>query len=100
MTYPALVIFNTVVCGAVIVVCIGRLALCHPGIAALVRLKYTVLLTGALAHGFQPLFFGTWPNAAGVILSSATLVGVLCSAHRWRNRPPPETETAPAPLMD
>lgn len=100
MINPVLILLNVCACGAVVLVCIGRLALCHSGIACSVRLKYTTLLTGALAQGFQSIFFGTWPNLASVILISAILLGVLCSEHRWRTRPPPETETRPAPLSD
>ena len=60
------VLLNTMMCGAIMVVCICRLSVMHTGIRKLVRLKYTLLLSGACAYGFQPFIFGTWPTPAGM----------------------------------
>lgn len=91
MDQQLMALFNAVVCGAIMVVCICRLAMCHPGIAALVRLKYTVLLGGSAASGFQPFLFGEYPSAGSVLLAVGVFVGLLCSAKRWRWHPPEET---------
>lgn len=93
------VLLNTVMCGAILVVCLCRLSVMHTGIRKLVRLKYTLLLSGSFAYGFQPFIFGTWPTPAGMWFAATVFIGLLCSAHRWRRRPPIETETRPAELV-
>ena len=98
MTYQLLAFMNAIVCAAIMTTCICRLSLCHPGIAKLVRLKYTVLLGGALAHGLQPMLFGEWPSVGGTVMAFAVFIGLMCSSHRWTRRPPVETETRPAEL--
>ena len=98
MTPTPLAIVNMVVCGAILVVCICRLSACHAGVAPLVRLKYTSLLSGALAYGFQPLLFATWPTPGGVFFATTVLLGLFCSRRRWSVGPPEETVTGPAPL--
>ncbi|MBR2407073.1 MAG: hypothetical protein IKB04_08585 [Clostridia bacterium] len=80
------------------VVCICRLSVMHVGIRKLVRLKYTLLLSGACAYGFQPFIFGTWPTPAGMFFVVTVFVGLLTSSHRWRRAAPIETETRPAEL--
>lgn len=97
-SYQLLSLFNAGVCTAIIFTCICRLSLCHLGISKLVRLKYTTLLTGAMAHGFQPILFGEMPSVGGIVFACAVMVGLLCSAHRWRRHPPAETVTRPAEL--
>lgn len=92
------VLLNTMMCGAIMVVCICRLSVMHTGIRKLVRLKYTLLLSGACAYGFQPFIFGTWPTPAGMWFAATVFVGLLCSAHRWRRAAPRETHTQPAEL--
>lgn len=96
MTYETWALLNVIVCGAIMGICVRRLSLCHPGISMLVRLKYTMLLTGSFAYGFQPLLFNDWPTRGGLILSMAVLVGLLCSARRWRGHPPQETVVRPS----
>lgn len=91
MEYQLLALLNVVVCGAIMVVCVCRLAMCHAGISILVRLKYATLLPGAMAHGFQTFLFGDFPTPGGVTLSVSVLIGLLCSAHRWRWHAPAET---------
>ena len=91
MTYQILALLNAGVCTAIMTTCIYRLALCHTGISALVRLKYTVLLSGSMAHGFQPFLFGDMPSYGGLAMSLSAFVGLLCSASRWRRHPPTET---------
>ena len=98
MNYHIWVLLNTVVCGAIMVVCICRLSVMHAGIRKLVRLKYTMVLSGACAYGFQPFIFGTWPTPAGMWFAGTVFVGLLCSSHRWRRAAPAETETRPAEL--
>lgn len=98
MTYQLLALLNAVVCAAILTTCICRLSLCHAGTAAFVRLKYTVLLGGSMAHGLQPFLFGELPSVGGTVMACSVFIGMLCSAHRWRRRPPIETETRPAEL--
>ena len=95
MNYQVWALLNTVVCGAIMVVCICRLSVMHTGIRKLVRLKYTLLLSGACAYGFQPFIFGTWPTPAGMWFALTVFVGLMCSAHRWRRHPPEETYSRP-----
>ena len=92
-------LLNTVVCGAIMVVCICRLSVMHTGIRKLVRLKYTLLLSGACAYGFQPFIFGTWPTPAGMFFVVTVFVGLLTSSYRWRRHPPEDTYSRPAPLL-
>ena len=98
MNYQVWALLNTVVCGAIVVVCIRRLSVMHMGIRKLVRLKYTMLLSGAMGYGFQPFLFDTWPAPAGMWFALTVFVGLLCSAHRWRRAAPRETHTQPAEL--
>lgn len=93
MTYQLLALLNAVVCASIMTTCVCRLALCHTGIAKLVRLKYTVLLGGSMAHGLQPFLFGEYPSVGGTCLAVSVLIGMLCSAARWRRHPPLETHT-------
>ncbi len=99
MAYQLWPLVNTFVCGAIMIICICRLGISHTGIFKLVRLKYTMLLTGSFAYGFQPFLFGTWPTPAGMLFSATVLGGLFCSAHRWRGTPPEEVHTAPAELI-
>ena len=98
MSYQVWALLNTVVCGAIMVVCICRLSVMHTGIRKLVRLKYTLLLSGACAYGFQPFIFGTWPTPAGMFFVVTVFVGLLTSSYRWRRAAPADTETRPAEL--
>lgn len=99
MPYQVWPLLNTVVCGAIMVICICRLGMSHEGILKLVRFKYTMLLTGACGYGFQPFLFGTWPTPAGMFFAFTVLIGLFCSAHRWRKAPPREVHTVPGELI-
>lgn len=98
MNYQWWAFFNMVVCSAIADICVFRLSMCHPGVARLVRLKHTVLVTGSLAYGFQPILFDAWPSPGGIIFAISVLIGLLCSSARWRRGPPAETVTRPAEL--
>ena len=99
MSYQWWAFLNLLTCSAIAYICVGRLSMCHPGVAKLVRVKYTVLVTGSLAYGFQPILFNDWPSPGGVIFALSVLIGLLCSAARWRREPPKETVTRPAELV-
>ena len=99
MNYQVWALLNTVVCGEIMVICICRLSVMHTGIRKLVRLKYTMVLSGAMGYGFQPFLFDTWPTPAGMWFTVTILVGLFCSSHRWRRAAPIETETCPAELV-
>lgn len=99
MNHHAWLLLNTIVCGAIMMICICRLSVTHLGIRKLVRLKYTMLLSGACAYGFQPFMFDTWPTPAGMWFAATVFVGLMCSSHRWRKAPPKETHTRPAELV-
>ena len=96
MSYQVWALMNVIVCGAIMSICVGRLSMCHPGVSMLVRLKYTMLLSGSFAYGFQPLLFNDWPTRGGLILSVAVLIGLLCSAHRWHGHAPKEIVVRPS----
>ena len=82
MSYQWWAFLNLLTCSAIAYICVGRLAMCHPGVVKLVRVKYTVLVTGSLAYGFQPILFNDWPSPGGVIFA-------LPSRHRSATAQPP-----------
>ena len=84
-TVQLLAIANLGVCLGIIWTCICRLNsnVCRRWLAA--RMRYTLLLTAALAHGLQPVLFGTWPGIAGLIFAVGVLVNLLLGVQRWRS---------------
>ncbi|WP_019654029.1 hypothetical protein [Variovorax atrisoli] len=85
------------VCLAISGISLCRLRLTDIAIRRGVRIKYSVLGSGALVFGFAP-WTGEWPGWTGLVFSFAVLVGLLSSSARWRHRAPPETRSDYSPL--
>ena len=83
-TQQLLAMLNLVLCLGIAWACICRLnsEICRRW--KLARMRYTLLLTGALAHGAQPLLFGSLPGVAGVIFSAGVFASLLLGVERWR----------------
>lgn len=71
--------------------CVCRLNISHSGVLASVRIKYTLLFTGATANGMQPWLFDQWPGEPQVFFSFVVLLSVLVGTKRWRKGPPADT---------
>lgn len=82
-TLQLLAMGNLAVCLGIAWACICRLntAVCRTYWRA--RLRYVLLLAGALAHGAQPLLFSTTPGPGGVIFAAAVLAGLVLGMDRW-----------------
>lgn len=48
-----------------------------------VRTRYTLLITGAMVSGLQPVLFGELPTVAGTLFAAAILAGLLLNVNRW-----------------
>lgn len=90
---------NLVLCSIVGWACLCRLNLLHGGMDWRPRLIFSLLLTGATAHGFGPWLFGDRAGLGDTIMTVAVLTGLLLSAHRWREGAPIGL-TAPADFDD
>jgi len=73
---------NLVLCLAIVWCCICRLNSPTCQRWRSIRLRWAVLLTAAVAHGFQPLLFHTWANVAGALFSAAVLLHIGLRVHR------------------
>lgn len=82
-TYQLLSIMNLAVCICIAWACICRLnsAVCRQCLRA--RARYSLLLTGALASGFQPVLFREQPTLGTLLLSCAVLACLLINLGRW-----------------
>lgn len=96
-TQQLLAMLNLVLCLGTAWACICRLNsdICRRW--RLARMRYTLLLTGALAHGAQPLLFGSLPGVAGVIFSAGVFASLLLGVERWRGVEAPAPAPPPAP---
>jgi len=74
---------NWAVCSAVGVIAICRLNAMQGSVLFRVRSEYAVYLGGATLSGFQ-FWLGEWPGWGDLAMSTALLVGLMCSAHAWR----------------
>ena len=83
-TIQLLALANLVACLGVSWVCLCRLntQACHVYLA--LRARYVLLMTGALACGFQPLLFGYTPGEGTVFFSHSVLLALVLSMPRWR----------------
>lgn len=97
-SYEEVALVSLLVCVTIMGTCVCRLATCHKGVSLLVRIKYTALLVGSMAYGFQPLLFDTWPTPSSTFFAGMVLMGLFSSTSRWRSGPPAETVTRPSEL--
>lgn len=84
-SHQLLAVLNLSICLAIAWACICRLNsdVCKHLLRP--RARYTLMLTGSLASGLQPVLFGTWPGVGTVIFSAAVLAGLLINMVRWSN---------------
>lgn len=80
-----LALVNMVLCAAIIWSCFCRLNTDEARVRKRVRLRYVLLLTGAGAHGAQPILFGTMPGVAGVLFSVGVLIHLMLGMDGWRS---------------
>ena len=78
-----LAVINLAFCLGIVWACICRLntQLCRKYLSA--RARYALLLTGALACGFQPVFYGYAPGIGTVLFTGSVLVGMILNLSRW-----------------
>lgn len=50
------------------------------------RLRYALLLAGAMASGCAPVLFNTMPGPGAAIFAGAVLAGLVINVPRWRGR--------------
>lgn len=82
--YEIAALLNWAACTVIGLLCIDQLNSCRCRENLVDRARYSLLLTGAMASGLQPVLFSTWPAWADVF-SSVTVMGYLAvSALRWR----------------
>ena len=80
-------------CTAIFWICICRLNSHASRESRVTRAQYSLMLGGSLAMGFQPVLFGTWPNAVDAVMSTVVLSclllgwGKTCARNR-RGLPP------------
>ena len=89
-----LALANAVLCLLTSWICICRLNSCICRTHWRARLRYALLLTAALAHGAQPLFWSAWPSPGGLLMTAAVLAGLLLGMDRWQRA---LAEHAPCP---
>lgn len=82
-----LALINLACCIGIVWSCICRLntAMCRAHLAP--RARYTLLLAGATACGFQPLLFGYTPGEGTVLFSACVFAGLVLNMARWRLPP-------------
>ena len=78
---------NLVLCLAAVGMCLCRLNAMTADVPYMVRSKYTVALTAALASGLQP-WWGEWPGWAALAMSASLVFGLIVSTPHWRSGPP------------
>lgn len=83
-TLQLLAIYNLAQCLGIAWACICRLNTTTCRTYWRARLRYVLLLAGALAHGGQPLLFSTLPGPGGVIFAATVLAGLVLGMDRWR----------------
>ncbi len=78
-----LAVTNWLICMAVAWACICRLNsdICKRRL--LLRARYTLLLTGALASGLQPALWGEWPGIGDILFALTVLGSLLLNIQRW-----------------
>lgn len=83
MDYLSIAFLNLALCFGIAWTCICRLNTEHAKRVKLMRLRYTILLTGALTCGFQPVLFNEWPGICTTVLSLTVLVATAVNFRYW-----------------
>lgn len=88
-THQLLAMVNLILCAGIAWACICRLNSEISRRFKLARARYTLLLSGALTCGLQPLLWGDWPTVGTVVFCAAVLAGLVINVARWRGAPHP-----------
>lgn len=83
-TIQLLALSNLAACLGVAWMCICRLNTQACRVYLALRLRYALLMTGALACGFQPLLFGYTPGEGAVLFAHTVLIALVLNQSRWR----------------
>lgn len=86
MTWQAhqlLAMLNLAICMAIAWACICRLNSHVARVHKWARAKYSLLLAGAVASGFQPALWNSWTTVGDTIFSACVLAGLLINVARW-----------------
>lgn len=76
---------NLLVCLALMWACICRLNSSISKHNLTLRVRYTIVLVGSAACGFQPLLFKQWATLGTLALASAVLASMLLEALHWND---------------
>ena len=82
-TQGILALISFLLCSVIGFVCVCRLNAELSRKFPVVRTRYTLLMLGATAYGFQPLLFSTYPNVAGILLTACVLTSLVPNIDRW-----------------
>lgn len=74
---------NWAICTLVGFIAVCRINAMQGPVLYRVRSEYAAYIGGATVSGFQ-FWLGEWPGWGSLGMSTAMLVGLLCSAHAWR----------------
>lgn len=89
MTYTQMLfIANLVACLVIAYICGCRLNLTNRDTRLIVRLKYTVLMSGSLTLGGLPVLFEIKHNALTLIAAVLVAILVMLEIKHWRHGPP------------
>lgn len=91
MTPTLIASLNLIVCMACAWTCICRLNRMHKRVRKSVCLQFTAVMGGAVASGFQPILFASWPGAGQLCFSIGVLIMLIIGVDRWRHGPPEDT---------
>ena len=98
-TIQLLALANLGACLGVAWVCICRLNTQACRVYLSLRARYTLLMAGALACGFQPLLFGYVPGEGAVLFTHCVLAALILNMPHWRRAQyPPHTMKKDDPL--
>lgn len=89
-SHQLLAVANLVICTGIAWACICRLNSEISRRFRLARARYTLLLTGALASGLQPLLWGAWPTVGAVLFAGCVLAGLAINVVRWHSHGAPK----------
>lgn len=82
-SHQLLAVANLVICSGIAWACICRLNSEISRRFRMARARYTLLLTGSMACGLQPLLWGSWPTVGTVLFAGSVLAGLAINVVRW-----------------
>lgn len=88
MDQKILMVINLLASTSIAWACLCRLNVSSVQVMPTVRAHYVLLLSGAIANGFQGPLFGQLPTTGGTVLAVGLAVGLVIGRSRWKNGPP------------